>query len=145
MLRLEHCIVREPDAMKLLKDIAANARLRVEPPELVNAPVVTPVVTVSSKPDPATLLLQSDIGHGEQYDMEMLYQLDRWPNRPGRPGRDNALCNRKRASFYLVWGKYLSREQVSAARKLAKKVWLEATTVADVLARLALTVKPKGE
>lgn len=50
-----------------------------------------------------------------------------------------------RAVFYREWGPNLTPAGTKTARKLAKKTWWEAETVADVLVQIAALMSAKTE
>ena len=117
VLRLPHCVVREPDIV--------DHSIIIQP---------------DTRPNPATIVLSPTAVAGDERDeTEHRFQLPaKWAGRAS--AISDKRCRNLRAAFYKAWGQYLTLAQVEAALKLPKKMWLGAKTVADVLAQIdALT------
>ena len=113
VLRLPHCVVREPDIV--------DDSIIIQP---------------DTRPDPATIVLSPTAVAGDERD-ETEAPLPA-TSKMGRQASaiSDMRCRNLRAAFYKAWGQYLTPAQLEAALKLPKKMWLGAGTVADVLAQI---------
>ena len=96
-------------------------------PHPVRYPGTGLVVTL---PNPSTLVLDGDMAAATVFDIETANDLRPWS---GPPGKRDAECHSKRASFFSQWGAYLNNTQRTIALSRPRKFWLGVSTVADVL------------
>ena len=112
VLRLPHCVVREPD-------IAGDSI----------------IIQSDTRPDPARIVLSPTAVAGDERD-----EIERLNGLPANWARKSALkdarCRNIRAFFYREWGARLTPAELKTALKLPRKVWSDAGTVADVLAQI---------